>query len=39
VDIYKSLNPDSRKYLKGYIDRLLEEQDEGDGADLDEGGK
>jgi transcriptional regulator with XRE-family HTH domain len=30
VDIYKSLNPDSRKYLKGYIDRLLEEQTETD---------
>jgi transcriptional regulator with XRE-family HTH domain len=26
VDIYTSLSPDSRKYLKGYIDRLLEEQ-------------
>jgi transcriptional regulator with XRE-family HTH domain len=35
VDIYTSLNPDSRKYLKGYIDRLLEEQNEVDGADLD----
>jgi transcriptional regulator with XRE-family HTH domain len=32
VDIYTSLNPDSRKYLKGYIDRLLEEQNEVDGA-------
>ncbi|GHV73494.1 hypothetical protein AGMMS49940_07960 [Spirochaetia bacterium] len=35
VDIYKSLSPDSRKYLKGYIDRLLEEQGE---ADSGEGG-
>ena len=33
VDIYESLNPDNRKYLKGYIDRLLEEQNEADGAD------
>jgi hypothetical protein len=33
VDIYTSLNPDSRKYLKGYIDRLLEEQNEGGGAE------
>jgi transcriptional regulator with XRE-family HTH domain len=31
VDIYESLSPDSRKYLKGYIDRLLEEQREADG--------
>ncbi|GHU96148.1 hypothetical protein FACS189479_09830 [Spirochaetia bacterium] len=30
VDIYTSLSPDSRKYLKGYIDRLLEEQNETD---------
>jgi len=29
VDIYKSLNEDNRKYLKGYIDRLLEEQSAG----------
>jgi transcriptional regulator with XRE-family HTH domain len=33
VDIYTSLSPDSRKYLKGYIDRLLEEQNEVDGTD------
>jgi len=26
AEIYKSLNEDSRKYLRGYIDRLLEEQ-------------
>jgi transcriptional regulator with XRE-family HTH domain len=26
VEIYQSLNNDFRKYLRGYIDRLLEEQ-------------
>jgi transcriptional regulator with XRE-family HTH domain len=31
VDIYKSLNSDSKKYLKGYIDRLLEEQNGAEG--------
>ncbi|GHT77942.1 hypothetical protein FACS1894130_03680 [Spirochaetia bacterium] len=30
VDIYTSLSSDSRKYLKGYIDRLLEEQNDGE---------
>lgn len=26
IDIYKNLNDDNRKYLKGYVYRLLEEQ-------------
>ena len=30
VAIYESLNSDNRKYLKGYIDRLLEEQNKFD---------